>query len=102
MKSLFRCFLYAVCYGAMAALLVSCAGKATVKGVLDGAPEADVVVKLLNVNQFQVLDTVKTDASGSFSYKMAVEKGQPEFVYLFYKDTRRGGRYSGAVFHHRV
>ena len=88
MKSLFRYFLYAVCYGAMAALLVSCAGKATVKGFLDGAPEADVVVKLLNVNQFQVLDTVKTDASGSFSYKMAVEKGQPEFVYLFYKDTR--------------
>ena len=65
MKSLFRYFLYAVCYGAMAALLVSCAGKATVKGVLDGAPEADVVVKLLNVNQFQVLDTVKTDASGT-------------------------------------
>jgi peroxiredoxin len=31
---------------------------------------------------------LKTDESGKFSYKVEVEKGQPEFIYLFYKDTK--------------
>ena len=54
------------------------------EGVLEGAASSDVVVKLLNVNRYEILDTVKTDASGHFAYKVEVEKGQPEFVYLFH------------------
>ena len=37
---------------------------------------------------YEVLDTVKTDASGKFSYKAEIKKGQPEFIYVFYKDTK--------------
>ena len=66
----------------------SCANKAKIEGTLASAPSSEVVVKLLDINKYQVLDTVKTDASGKFSYKVAVAKGQPEFVYVFYKDTK--------------
>ena len=88
MRSFSRYLLYAICYGFIAAAVVSCAGKASVKCTLADAPESEVIVKLLNINQYEVLDTVKTDAAGQFLYKVDVEKAQPEFVYLFYKDTR--------------
>ena len=73
---------------AAAALVAACTPAAKIGGTLESAPSSEVVVKLLNVNRYEVLDTVKTDASGKFSYKVEVEKGQPEFVYLFYKDTK--------------
>ena len=68
--------------------LAACARTAKVSGVLDGAPSADVVVKVLNVNHYQVLDTLKTDASGKFSCRVDVAKGQPEFVYIFHNDKK--------------
>ena len=68
--------------------LAACARTAKVCGVIEGAPASDVVVKVLNVNQYQVLDTLKTDASGKFSCKVDVAKGQPEFVYVFHKDRK--------------
>ena len=71
-----------------AALLSSCGGKAGIEGVLTDAPDAQVVVTLLDVNHYQVLDTVRTDAHGRYSYKVALEEGQPEFIYLFYGNTR--------------
>ena len=75
--------------GAAAILgLAACARTAKVSGVIEGAPASDVVVKVLNVNQYQVLDTLKTDASGKFSCKVNVAKGQPEFVYVFHKDRK--------------
>lgn len=88
MKNSSRYLLYAVCYGFIAAVLVSCAGKASVKCTVKDAPESDIVVKLLNINQYEILDTVRTDASGRFSYKVDVAKAQPEFIYLFYDDTK--------------
>lgn len=45
-------------------------------------------MKLLDVNTYKVLDTLTSDASGRFSYRMEVEKGQPEFVYLYHNDTK--------------
>ena len=66
----------------------ACSNNAKIEGNLEGASSTEVVVKLLNVNKYEVLDTVKTDASGRFTYKMNVTKGQPEFVYLFHKDTK--------------
>lgn len=51
-------------------------------------PQSPVVVKLLDVNTYKVLDTVMTDAAGRFSCKVAVEKGEPEFVYAFKGDTK--------------
>ena len=66
----------------------ACSNGAKVEGVLEGAASSDVVVKLLNINRYEILDTVKTDASGHFAYKVEVEKGQPEFVYLFHGTTK--------------
>ena len=67
---------------------VSCGSNAKIEGGLSDAPSSEVVVKLLNINHYEVLDTVKTDAAGKFSYKFEVKKGQPEFIYVFYKDTK--------------
>lgn len=88
MRNFSSFFLRTVCYGLLAAVLASCSGKASIKCVLADAPDSDVTVKLLNVNEYEVLDTVKTDASGSFTYKVSLQKKQPEFIYLFYKDTK--------------
>lgn len=71
-----------------AALLAACAPKARIDGTLEGAPSDKVVVKLLDVNTYVVLDTVKTNASGKYSYKVDVAKGQPEFIYIYYGDTK--------------
>lgn len=68
--------------------LASCGSKAVIDGTIADAPSSEVIVKLLNINRYEVLDTVKTNASGRYSYKVDVEKGQPEFVYVFYKDTK--------------
>ena len=81
---------YKAAIALMCALVaVSCSGPvARIDGTLEGAPSKEVIVKMLNVNTESVLDTVKTDAAGRFSYKVSVAEGQPEFVYLYYSDTR--------------
>ena len=66
----------------------ACSQTANIKGIISDAPASEIVVKLLNVNQYQVIDTLKTDAAGKFSCKVEVAKGQPEFVYVFYKDRK--------------
>ena len=71
-----------------AAVAAACSNGAKVSGNLADSPASDVVVKLLNINRYEVLDTVKTDASGNFVCKLDVEKGQPEFVYLFHNDVK--------------
>ena len=83
--SRFSRFLFVVVATVFAA---ACTDGAKIQGSLEGASASDVVVKLLNINRYEVLDTVRTDASGNFTYKVEVAKGQPEFVYLFYKDTK--------------
>ncbi len=93
MKNLTRIFvivfIVGLCFGAGFAFGKLIAPKgAKINGVLTGASDSEVVVKLLDVNRYEVLDTVATDASGKFSCKVEIKKGQPEFVYLFYKDTK--------------
>ncbi len=74
----------------LAALAAASCGRneAKIEGTLAGAPDKDVVVKLLNLNTYTTLDTLRTDPSGHFSGRVEVEPEQPEFVYLFYKDTK--------------
>ena len=77
-----------ISFVAAMAALVSCGSNARIEGTLTGVGSSEVIFKLLESNRYQVLDTVKTDASGHFSYKIDVAEGQPEFVYLFYKDKK--------------
>lgn len=69
-------------------MAASCGTKARIEGEISDAPSSEVIVKLLNVNHYEVLDTVKTSSEGKYSYNVAVKKGQPEFIYVFYKDTK--------------
>ena len=77
-----------LCAALAAALLTSCGSKAVIEGVVTDAPDSDVIVSLLDVNRYQVLDTVKTDAQGRYTYKMEMKEGQPEFIYLFHGSKR--------------
>lgn len=73
---------------ALLLVLVSCGQNARIDGVLEGVPSSEVVVKLLDINKYQVADTLKTGAQGEFSCKVNIQKGDPEFVYLYHNDKK--------------
>ena len=77
---------FAIAFAAVAA--VACGQKATINGVIEDASSSELVVKLLEASRYKVLDTISVNASGKFSYKLDVKEGDPDFVYLFYKNTR--------------
>ena len=77
-----------IALAAASAAALSCSHSARIDGMVADYPQSPVVVKLLDVNTYKVLDTVMTDAAGRFSCKVAVEKGEPEFVYAFKGDTK--------------
>lgn len=81
----YRIFLAAA---AAALSLASCSHTAKVSGKIEGAADRQIVVKQLDINVYNVLDTIKTGTDGSFSYSIPVSEGQPEFVYLFCGDVR--------------
>ena len=66
------------------ALVLSCGKNTRIAGNLHEGAGEEVIVKLLDVNRFQVLDTVKVNEAGDFSYKLDIEEGKPEFIYLFH------------------
>lgn len=85
----FRYFLAAaVC---ACAVLSSCShsGKAVVNGSFDTVPSVnELEVKVIGDTSIVTADVVKIAADGSFKYKREIEKGQPEFVYLYYGSTK--------------
>lgn len=67
-----------------AAFFVACAPKASVKGTVNGASEGDeLVVKCLEGSRYKVVDSIKTDSKGRYSFKVEVSKGEPQFVYVY-------------------
>lgn len=82
-----NCNKLAAAFAAVLAV-VSCGHKATISGELKDASGSNVIVKLLDVNVYTVLDTVKTNSNGAFKYDVDVVKDHPEFIYLFYGDTK--------------
>lgn len=73
---------------AFAAVLLSACSGTRIDGVLKGASEADLVLKALDVNKYTVLDTVKTTKNCEYSYRADIEKGHPEFIYIYYKNKK--------------
>lgn len=73
---------------AASTLLLSCSHSARIEGVVEGCPQHALVVKALDVNVYRTIDTVVTDGAGRFACKVAAEKGQPEFVYIFRDDVK--------------
>ena len=72
----------------VALAVLSCGKNTSIEGQLRDGVNSNVIVKLLDVNRFQVLDTVATDATGAFRYSLDLEAGKPEFIYLFYGDRQ--------------
>lgn len=72
--------------------LTACGSRTTaIDCTVEQAPDREIIIKLLNVNTYNVLDTVRTDKAGHLRYRVDVAKGQPEFIYLFFGDTRIAG-----------
>lgn len=69
-------------------IAASCGRTAKIEAVVADAPMSDVVVKMLNVNTFDVLDTVALDQEGKMTCQVELEKGQIEFVYLYREGKR--------------
>ncbi len=70
-----------VCFG-----VISCSNNksAIIDVELNGAPQKEIVVSKLNVNQIKVLDTVKTNNSGKAKITVSQEDASPNFYYLSY------------------
>lgn len=64
-----------------ATLLAGCTRGAKI--TVTGNSGSDIVVKALDVNKYTVLDTLELGKPGNAVCKVALEKGQPEFVYLY-------------------
>ena len=70
-------------------LLASCSSDmAELRCTVEGVPGESLVLKQLNGTIPVVLDTVKTDANGGFTYKLKISSGAPEFVYVYRGDVR--------------
>ena len=61
-------------------LAASCGRTARINALISDASSSDIVVKMLNVNTFDVLDTVTLDQDGKMAYALELDKGQMEFV----------------------
>ena len=66
--------------------LCSCSRKAVVDMSVEALGEEKLALYKMDVANSQLLDTVKTDKNGHFRYSVRVEKGQPEFYYLYVKN----------------
>ncbi len=79
---------YRIAFLFTAVLALAGCGGARIDGTLADAPSSQVVVRLLDGNRYKTLDTLKTNAAGHWTCRVDVRAGQPEFIYVFYKDTR--------------
>lgn len=73
---------------AAALALVACTQGARIDCTVSDAPRSQLVVRQLDMNTYKLVDSVRTDASGRMHCLVPVKAGEPEFVYVFYKDTR--------------
>ena len=71
-----------------ALLAAACGRTARIDAVITDAPSSEVLVKVLKSNALEVVDSVACDESGKLSYKLEIEKGQVEFVYLYRGDKK--------------
>jgi len=66
-------------------LLASCDSGpvARIHATLENAKDAKVVLQKLNYNRMMAVDTIQTDASGHFNYKVKLTGNDPYFYYLY-------------------
>ena len=71
-----------------AALCLSCSRGARLTVDLDAPAGSSLTVRMLDMNVYKALDTLRTNRSGRASCVIPVSKGKPEFIYLFYGQRR--------------
>lgn len=72
------------------AVLSSCSTgpQAVISAVIDGAPDTSVILRKFNYNKFATADTIRTDASGAFRYKVVLTGNEPYFYYVYFGDRQ--------------
>lgn len=72
------------------AMLSSCSigPQAVISAVIDGASDTSVILRKFNYNKFATADTIRTDASGAFRYKVALTGNEPYFYYVYFGDRQ--------------
>lgn len=75
---------------AFALVLLSCKENnvTQVEGKIDGVTDGVVTLRLLNVNQLTVIDTIKLNSSGEFNYSLKLRGEEPDFYYLYHNEKR--------------
>ena len=88
MTSFSRIFRNQVLLLLTAAAMAACTGSAGITAEIKDAGESEIVLRQQNINKFDILDTVRTDAAGRFRYKVKLEKGNPDFIYIYRNDRK--------------
>lgn len=70
------------------AAIASCSPGASVRGIVAQAPGTVLTVEKLTTSGTELIDSVKTDANGAFTFRLDLKKGQPEFVYVYRGDVK--------------
>lgn len=61
--------------------------KATIQGIVDGTTNGKLVLKVLDINNQRVVDTIKIE-EGKIDYSLKLKDKSPNFYYLYYKDNK--------------
>lgn len=72
-------------------ITASCGKSAKIDAAIEGVGDAEVVLQKLNYNKLVLIDTIKSDADGHFSYKVKLQNESPAFYYLFYNNNKIAG-----------
>ncbi|MFA5849726.1 MAG: TlpA disulfide reductase family protein [Bacteroidales bacterium] len=59
--------------------------KATIKGIIEGTSKGDLVLKVLDINNQRVIDTIEIE-DGKFDYGLKLKDKSPNFYYLYYNE----------------
>jgi len=71
-------------------IAVACSNDPTavINATIEGAADTSVVLQKLNYNKLQPVDTIKTDATGHFNYKVKLKGSAPYFYYIYYGNNQ--------------
>ncbi|MBQ0024664.1 MAG: DUF4369 domain-containing protein [Bacteroidales bacterium] len=75
----------ALIIAALAVIAASCSNAPTarISATIEGLADSTVILQKLNYNKLQAIDTIKTDAEGSFDYKVKLTGNAPYFYYIY-------------------
>jgi len=68
---------------AFAAVACNQAPTARISATIEGAYDEDIVLQKLNYNRLLTVDTITTNGSGQFNYKVKLTGNEPYFYYLY-------------------